>query len=65
MAFIYKGWTSVDAARVALAAFVASEILWCNRLGLQTCPASLVFMLPLLASAVIGRALGAWRHQRA
>jgi hypothetical protein len=63
IAFFSKSWSSTDAARVALAAFVAAEILWCNRLGLHYCPAGLVFSAPLLASAAIGHALGAWRHR--
>jgi hypothetical protein len=65
VAFFCKSWRSADAARVALAAFVAAEILWCHRLGLNYCPAGLVLCAPLLASAAIGHALGAWRHRNA
>jgi hypothetical protein len=62
VAFFYRSWNSADAARVAFVAFVAAEILWCNRLGLNYCPLGLVLMLPLLAAAAIGHVLGVWRR---
>jgi hypothetical protein len=64
VSFLYRDWNGSDAAGASLAAFIAAEILWCNRLGLSYCASGLLIMPPLLASAAIGHVIGGLLHQR-
>ncbi len=62
VAFLDNTWSSKDAGRVFLAAFITTNAFWMHHYHHSFCPFSFAFeIFPYVFSAVVGHALGAWR----
>jgi hypothetical protein len=56
-------WRDKDAARVFLAAYIATNVFWIHAGRCGFCPYSAPFlMFPYILSALAGHRIGSWRH---
>ena len=62
MAFLDETWSSKDAGRVFLAAFITTNAFWMHKYHHRFCPFSFAFeIFPYVFSASVAHAIGAWR----
>jgi hypothetical protein len=60
--FLDETWTSKDAGRVFLVAFVTTNVFWMHKYHHNFCPFSFAFeVFPYVFSAIVGNATGTFR----
>jgi hypothetical protein len=65
VAFLDETWSSQNAGRVFLTAFITTNTFWMHKYHHQFCPFSFAFeIFPYVFSAAVGHAIGAWRQTR-